>query len=351
MKSPGFAEVAVLWVAGLAVLFFSERLAAAGGWVAENAGALAAGYFLLVPVIFLRWRGLDPADFGIHTERVRGALRTAGVAALIVFPPYCIAYEVWSRAVDGEGFRWPAHPWTYYETAARGRPLALAQRDGIHVFVEAERLFVIGASDGRASVRVEGCGPAGTARMDADGVLRFSGPSPQATRHSQGAAFWTAPGRGAVCEVFESDRLIVQADPPVPWLLGAQAAVRDPGPLTLDRSALWLFELLLVNLVAVALPEEVFYRGYVQSRLAPWFRRRVRVLGTPIGAHVFVASALFAVSHLVSIPHPFRLAVFFPGLLFGHLRERTGGVLAPAVLHAASNVLLEILVRFHGPLG
>ncbi|HOI10193.1 MAG TPA: CPBP family glutamic-type intramembrane protease, partial [Myxococcota bacterium] len=40
---------------------------------------------------------------------------------------------------------------------------------------------------------------------------------------------------------------------------------------------------------------------------------------------------------------PFRLAVFVPGLLFGWLRERTRSIVAPALLHAASNVLLAAL--------
>lgn len=108
--------------------------------------------------------------------------------------------------------------------------------------------------------------------------------------------------------------------------------------------AYWFF----VHLVVVALPEEAFFRGYVQGRLAPLFTRRVRLLGVSFGGHIVVASALFALVHLVAIPAPFRLAVFFPGLLFGWLRERTGSIVAPALLHAASNVLLAALNQvFH----
>ena len=40
---------------------------------------------------------------------------------------------------------------------------------------------------------------------------------------------------------------------------------------------------------------------------------------------------------------PWRLATFFPGLLFGWLRARTGGVAAPAVAHALSNLLVLFL--------
>ena len=52
--------------------------------------------------------------------------------------------------------------------------------------------------------------------------------------------------------------------------------------------------------------------------------------------------ALFAMGHLVSL-QPWRLGTFFPGLLFGWLRERTGGLAAPIVLHALSNLFIATL--------
>lgn len=112
-------------------------------------------------------------------------------------------------------------------------------------------------------------------------------------------------------------------------------------------SAWWLTNLIFVQVVAVALPEEVFYRGWMQSRLSLVFTGRVRIFGTPIGWNVVITAALFALSHMVLIPSPFRLAVFFPGLLFGWLRERTGSVVAPVLFHAASNILLALLQQCH----
>ena len=56
-------------------------------------------------------------------------------------------------------------------------------------------------------------------------------------------------------------------------------------------------------------------------------------------------AALFALVHLATEPHPAKLAVFFPGLLFGWLRAWRGGIGAAIVFHALSNVLAEILVR------
>ena len=56
-------------------------------------------------------------------------------------------------------------------------------------------------------------------------------------------------------------------------------------------------------------------------------------------------AALFALVHLVVVPHPGRLLVFFPALVFGWLAERSRGALAPAVHHALCNVVLRMLQR------
>ncbi len=105
----------------------------------------------------------------------------------------------------------------------------------------------------------------------------------------------------------------------------------------------------LLQLLVVALPEELFYRGWLQTawaRLAPG--RGVTVLGARIGHGFLATQALFAVGHLVS-GQPWRLATFFPGLLFGWLRARTGSVVAPTVAHALSNLLVLTLERSFYP--
>ncbi|HEX9307195.1 MAG TPA: MXAN_2755 family glutamic-type intramembrane protease [Anaeromyxobacter sp.] len=107
-----------------------------------------------------------------------------------------------------------------------------------------------------------------------------------------------------------------------------------------------------VQLLVVALPEELFYRGFVQTgwaRTAP--ERGVRVLGARLGAGFLWTQVLFAAGHLVVL-QPWRLGTFFPGLLFGWLRERTGGLAAPVVLHALSNLFIATLeASFYGPAG
>ncbi len=101
--------------------------------------------------------------------------------------------------------------------------------------------------------------------------------------------------------------------------------------------------LVLTHLIGVALPEEVFYRGFVQPRLIPLMPRRFRVFGAEVGWEVPLTSAIFALGHVAGEYDPTRLGPFFPGLLFGWLRARTGTVYGAIVFHAASNVLSAFL--------
>ncbi len=118
-------------------------------------------------------------------------------------------------------------------------------------------------------------------------------------------------------------------------------------PLRQEKNPGWLFWLLAIHLIVVAIPEELFYRGYIQQRLNEVFRGGIEIFGARLGTSIFLSSALFALGHLISIPAPYRLAVFFPSLLFGWLREKTGSIIAPVILHASSNVLLLCLMRHY----
>ena len=102
----------------------------------------------------------------------------------------------------------------------------------------------------------------------------------------------------------------------------------------------------LTQLLVVALPEEALFRGYFQTRLADAWPRTIRLLGVEVSLPALVTqAALFAVIHFVVDFQVTRLAVFFPGLLFGWLRAWRGGIGAAILLHAASNVYADLLVR------
>ncbi len=97
------------------------------------------------------------------------------------------------------------------------------------------------------------------------------------------------------------------------------------------------------QLLMIALPEEAFYRGYLQTRLDEALPQRARILGAEVGFSLLLTSLLFAVGHVATIPSAQRLAVFFPSLVFGWLRARTRGVGAGIAYHALCNVFSELL--------
>jgi uncharacterized protein len=101
-------------------------------------------------------------------------------------------------------------------------------------------------------------------------------------------------------------------------------------------------EYVIDAIFVVALPEEFFYRGYVQTRLRDAWPEGKVWLGARFGKAFWVTAILFALGHL-AILQVWRLAVFFPALLFGFMRERSGSVVGAALVHAASNLLIMVL--------
>ncbi len=100
-----------------------------------------------------------------------------------------------------------------------------------------------------------------------------------------------------------------------------------------------LLRFALNNLLMVAVPEEVFYRGYLQSKLGQCDTQKTSIFNVKAGASVLIVNALFAAGHLIVIPDISRLAVFFPGLLLSWLREKDDNLAGSIIFHWLSNVL------------
>jgi uncharacterized protein len=129
----------------------------------------------------------------------------------------------------------------------------------------------------------------------------------------------------------------------VPFFLGWRAFWHPRGDFSLHVAPWDLVNEVFGQLVIIALPEEAFYRGYLQSRLDEAIGARVRIAGAQVGPALVVTSIIFALGHFATIREPARLAVFFPSLLFGWLRARTGGIGAGVAFHASCNVFSELL--------
>lgn len=95
--------------------------------------------------------------------------------------------------------------------------------------------------------------------------------------------------------------------------------------------------------LVVAFTEEIYFRGYVFTRLCdaysvPREADGVRVSLRAAWLPIVLTSVMFMFVHVLverSIP---RLVVFFPSLLFTALRARRGGIGAAITLHAVCNL-------------
>jgi len=118
------------------------------------------------------------------------------------------------------------------------------------------------------------------------------------------------------------------------WLGHARGHLRLPDGFALNAAT---------QVIVVAIPEELFFRGYLQERLEQVWPPTRNVLGAKVGWALVVSSALFALSHVAVIPNPLRLAVFFPALLFGWMRARTGSIASAAIFHALCNLTASVM--------
>jgi len=89
----------------------------------------------------------------------------------------------------------------------------------------------------------------------------------------------------------------------------------------------------------VAVAEEMFFRGYLQSnvlRLLAMFVQKKSAFLELIG--IITSAAVFAISHSVLLGSVVPIITFFPGLIFGWLFVKTKSLLAPVLFHGLANV-------------
>nr|MBC7243975.1 CPBP family intramembrane metalloprotease [Chloroflexota bacterium] len=110
---------------------------------------------------------------------------------------------------------------------------------------------------------------------------------------------------------------------------------------------------LLFYVFFLGLGEELFFRGYIQSRLNAVFGRPFQFYGVNWGWGVIITSALFGLMHVLNLGSLVMGAwqltpwwgfwTFFAGLALGFVREKTGSIAAPTILHGLPQALAASL--------
>ncbi len=100
-------------------------------------------------------------------------------------------------------------------------------------------------------------------------------------------------------------------------------------------------QIFATQLIMTALPEEAFFRGYLQPKLKEFestLTPKWHVLGVTWTPAILVTTLLFAISHSIIHPQIWHLLIVFPAFIFAGLREKTQSLWPSVFFHASCNV-------------
>ena len=106
--------------------------------------------------------------------------------------------------------------------------------------------------------------------------------------------------------------------------------------------------------VFVGFGEEILYRGYILTRLNEAFDRPWQFYGVGWGWGTVLAALTFGLTHALNtvdlgsgrmaFAWGWGLWTFFSGLVFSYIREKTGSIIAPAIVHGLPQALVYLLI-------
>jgi len=310
----------------------------------------AAAAMLLLPWALMP-KDPGPALFGDWKRDIKHTF----LWSVATFLPFALAFHIWFSFIGGLSLspELNASRISKFQPELRSHQHNLlvtspAKPNEVRIWESAKEIFVFvpkGASEARVDIKPENheaYAPPTTRRL-LRGKLRRK-------NDRESSAAWgerqLKPGEAFSFPVGASEALHIGNPGADSWtLITPHESLKMEGKSekSLPKNLMWIPIMFLLHLLAVALPEEYFFRGFVQKHL----RNRLPSIKVPLlpgrfPLAIVVSSALFALVHLVATPNATRLAVFFPSLLFGWLYERSGNLSQPIAYHALSNVVLAI---------
>lgn len=110
----------------------------------------------------------------------------------------------------------------------------------------------------------------------------------------------------------------------------------------------------IIFFVFVGPIEELVFRGYIQSRLNEAFDRPYRFFDISWGIGLIITALLFGIVHMTnynfnplignySLDWLWGIEAFLTGLAFCFIREKTGNIVAPAIVHGALDFLSTMI--------
>lgn len=109
---------------------------------------------------------------------------------------------------------------------------------------------------------------------------------------------------------------------------------------------------LIFYIFFLGLGEELLFRGYIQSRLNATWEKPFLFYGVSWGWGVIITSLLFGLMHIINLASLLTgswqpdwwwgLWTIFGGLVFSFVREKTGSIVAPTILHGLPQAIFAI---------
>lgn len=100
----------------------------------------------------------------------------------------------------------------------------------------------------------------------------------------------------------------------------------------------------LIAIAVAAIPEEFFFRGYIQEHVFSTFDKKILKI---VSLKNLFTSLIFGLVHALAFLDIGRAATFFPSLLFGLFTEKSRGRIFYSIsYHVVSNILAFILWTF-----
>ena len=93
---------------------------------------------------------------------------------------------------------------------------------------------------------------------------------------------------------------------------------------------MWLFAISTICLAA--LPEEFFFRRYLQSKLGNSY------------VSILSVSAIFSILHMITVSWVMGLLVFIPSIIYGYIFKKTGDLILIILVHGLSNVVYKLYI-------
>jgi membrane protease YdiL (CAAX protease family) len=349
-----------VWRVYLGVLVAVILLTLVAEFVRTAADLLYAGVallFLLVPQRLIEKREESFERYGLIFGNWRNGVGWGLLFSVGTLPFFLGGFYVWQVHVLEREFSYDAEHYRQWPLELEGKPQGWGRSTGVWVWSEADILHVgiRNVRDRNHRVRIVSDD---SQEPQIRGTLKLE----RVSGVAGGSTEWIAEtlqstSRGEV-RIIGPGRVQIRVEPVTegvkPWglFLGPYGRLEESGETDSERSHTWIWLWIATQLLLIALPEEYFYRGFLQTRIGEALGSKEERHFMGVTGSIVITSVLFGLGHLLvpvgGVLLINRMAVFFPSLAFGWLRRRTGTIVAPIVYHAACNMMVLLSVVHFG---